>query len=555
MNCTNPVSPYTNWITAATSIQDAVDAAPPHALILVTNGVYTAGGRAMTGDLTNRVALNKPMLTLQSIGGPNVTIIQGQWDPVSTNGPGAVRCVGLAFSAILDGFTLRGGATRDTGDYDLCSGGGVWCADSNSIVTNCIIIKNAAAATGGGAYRGQFINCVIATNRAGDGGGNCGSVLNNCSLVGNWAYHAGGGMLDSVATNCVFFLNSAGEGGGASGALFNCTVISNTASIGGGVWSGTAVNCLISGNSAMDAGGGAYWSTLFNCTVTNNSAAYGGGIYSMYNHSYLTTAHNCLVISNAASSSGGGAYNANLNNCTVVGNSAQSSGGGVTGSISAHCNNCIIYYNTAPSGSNWSWVTYHVNCCTTPAQVGVGDITNEPSFVNPAACDFHLLSNSPCINSGNNAYVTTATDLEGDPRIVGGTVDIGAYECQSPALLAYYAWLQSYGLPTSTPEIYNDSDNDGMNNWKEWMAGTDPTSALSLLEMLSLASTNSPSGIVVTWQSVTNRTYILQRSGNLSAQWPFSTVQSNIAGKAGTTTYTDTSANDSGPYFYRVGVQ
>jgi hypothetical protein len=40
-----------------------------------------------------------------------------------------------------------------------------------------------------------------------------------------------------------------------------------------------------------------------------------------------------------------------------------------------------------------------------------------------------LQANSPCINAGNNGYVVSATDLDGNPRIVGGTVDVGAYEC------------------------------------------------------------------------------------------------------------------------------
>ena len=503
LNSTNPVSPYADWSTAATKIQDAVDAAPAHSLIIVTNGVYATGGRAMTGDLTNRVALNKPMLTLQSVGGPAVTVIQGRWDPMNTNGPGAVRCVGLAFSARLDGFTLLGGATRSTGDYDLCTGGGVWCAASNCIVTNCIIIRNSASA-GGGAYRGQFINCVIATNRAGgDGGGNCDSVLNNCSLIGNLAFHAGGGMMNSSATNCVFFLNTAGEGGGASGTLFNCTIVSNTASIGGGVWSSTAVNCLISGNSATNAGGGAYY--------------------------------------------------ANLNNCTVVGNSAQSRGGGVAGA--QYYSNCIIYYNTASSDSNCDSKVTLANCCTTPAHYGVGNITNEPAFVDPAGGDFHLSSNSPCINSGNNTCVTSTTDLDGNPRIVGSTVDIGAYEYQTPASRISYAWLQQYGLPINTNTDIADPDGDGMNNYQEWIAGTNPTNALSLLEMLNPAPANNPAGLVASWESVSNRTYFLQSSTNLGMQPAFTTVQSNIPGQTGTTSYTDTRATNAGPYFYRVGVQ
>ena len=98
-----------------------------------------------------------------------------------------------------------------------------------------------------------------------------------------------------------------------------------------------------------------------------------------------------------------------------------------------------------------------------------------------------------------------------------------------------------------------DSDRDGMNNWQEWRAGTVPTNALSVLQML--ASTNGASGVTVTWQSVTNRSYYLQRSLELSDQPPFLNLQSNIVGRAGTTSFTDTSAAGAGPFFYRVGVQ
>jgi len=45
-----------------------------------------------------------------------------------------------------------------------------------------------------------------------------------------------------------------------------------------------------------------------------------------------------------------------------------------------------------------------------------------------------LQSNSPCINVGNNAYVVGSTDLDGRPRIVGGMVDMGAYEFQGPRM-------------------------------------------------------------------------------------------------------------------------
>jgi hypothetical protein len=286
------------------------------------------------------------------------------------------------------------------------------------------------------------------------------------------------------------------------------------------------------------------------CILTGNGAWSGGGADgSQYGAAIL---NNCVLANNIATNGGGGgASYCTLNNCTLAGNVASGSGGG---GLNSTMDNCIIYYNTAPSQPNWYFGTFDY-CCTTPPPPGPGNITNEPVFVNLANGDFHLQSNSPCINSGNNAYVTSATDLDGNPRIRGGTVDIGAYEYQTPTSVLSYAWAQQYGLPTDGSVDYADLDGTGFTVYQDWIAGLNPTNALSVLAMLPPAPTNSPTALVVTWQSVSNRTYFLQSSTNLGAQPAFSTIHSNIVGQTGTTSYTDTNAVGNGPFFYRVGVQ
>jgi len=60
-------------------------------------------------------------------------------------------------------------------------------------------------------------------------------------------------------------------------------------------------------------------------------------------------------------------------------------------------------------------------------------------------------------------------------------------------------------------------------------------------------------GATLTWQSQTNITYYIQRAADTAA--PFSSIQSNIVGQTGTTSYTDTNSLGNGSVFYRVGVQ
>jgi hypothetical protein len=190
---------------------------------------------------------------------------------------------------------------------------------------------------------------------------------------------------------------------------------------------GQLTNCTLTGNSISSynglTGGGAERSTLDNCTLTGNWAPAGGGASS-------STLNNCLLSGNSARTGGGvgegsfGSSTSNLNNCTLISNQASAEGGGIFGGT---LTNCIVYYNTAPSGSNYSSATLD-HCCAFPLLNGTGNLTTAPLFVNLAGGDLHLLPGSPCINAGLNAAAPGPVDLDGNPRIVDGTVDVGAYE-------------------------------------------------------------------------------------------------------------------------------
>ncbi len=205
----NPLPPYLNWASAATNIQDAIDAASPNEILRVTNGVYAAGGKVMAGDLTNRVAVDKA-LTVLSVNGFASTVIQGVRDPATTNGPAAVRCAWLTNGALLSGFTLRNGATRAAADVaTLQSGGGVWGTSSNALVSNCLLTNNAAVNGAGVAY-GALRNSILIGNVATTGGGAYYAFLNNCVVQNNYCGSVGAGTYYGRTRNSIVIGNYRG---------------------------------------------------------------------------------------------------------------------------------------------------------------------------------------------------------------------------------------------------------------------------------------------------------------------------------------------------------
>jgi hypothetical protein len=367
--------PFTNWVGAATSIQDAIYTTTPGDTVIVADGSYTNGASIA---ITNAI-------TVKSVNGPDTTIVDGQ---------SSYRCFSLGDSAcILSGFTIANG-TSD-------KGGGVYCSNITPMITNCVLTGNRATSLydgGGATYYGTLNNCTLSNNSAqSDGGASYGGTLSHCTISGNSSHY------------------------------------------GGGSYAGTLNYCTLKGNSsAQYSGGGCYRSTLNSCILTGNSANFGGG-----------------------------SSRSTLNNCTLSGNSASYFGGG---SDKDTLNNCIIFDNTI-NGST-------LNSCW----------TSDPQFMDAESGDYRLQVSSPCIDTGSNTIAPLGTDLDGNDRIIHGTVDIGAYE--------YAGFI-------------NDSDGDSVTDYNEYVAETDPSDSNAWFHVSAISNNT------VFFESSSNRLYTLLWSTNL----------------------------------------
>ena len=99
---------------------------------------------------------------------------------------------------------------------------------------------------------------------------------------------------------------------------------------------------------------------------------------------------------------------------------------------------------------------------------GTGEISCNPFFVDPNKNDFCLTESSFCINAGDPNHVPepNETDLAGKPRIIGGRIDIGAYEFNHIPIADAGPGQIVYADPNGTAEVTLDGsasfddDND-----------------------------------------------------------------------------------------------
>jgi predicted outer membrane repeat protein len=331
-------------------------------------------------------------------------------------------------------------------------------------------------------------------------------------------------------------------------------VISGFTLMGGHTLTSPAVVEALAGGGALLAGG----AILSNCTIISCSAnAWGGGLYGADTSvvwdtriracsagvngggAYLADSAamvNCLLFENTATKDGGGIYVTSVGsayNCTIVSNAAAVEGGGLFANASAGVINDIIYFNSAQINTNLSKGTASIkNCCTTPDPGGIGIVTANPLFTDG---NYHLQSNSPCIDQGSLDHAPSH-DFDGNRRpldgdgVGGAAYDIGCYEVYNPS---------------------GDSDGDGAKDGNEIIAGTDLLNGNDYFHIVALS--NAPI-VKVYFTASSNRSYSLEYGTNLlSSPWWVVSGQSNIPGKGPFDSLAD--SNAVGPArFYRLKV-
>lgn len=113
-------------------------------------------------------------------------------------------------------------------------------------------------------------------------------------------------------------------------------------------------------------------------------------------------------------------------------------------------------------------------------------------------------------------------------------------------------WLADYGHSNNFDSAeLSDDDLDGMVNWKEYVAGTDPVSAGSILKVSSPVPLG-PGQVVLNWPSVDGRIYAVDRTTNLTAG--FGSIATNLLGHSPINSYTDT-VYEIDAVFYRIRVE
>lgn len=323
-------------------------------------------------------------------------------------------------------------------------GGGVY-TDYQLAVINCDFIGNSAKRRGGGFYAKQILvmNSLFKDNSAGAGGGGFFSdpndptvscctyktnnvensqFQNNSSLTGAGFYSnhnlnvRGSLFSGNVASSVNGY--SGGSGGGGFFALAPILRVENSKFINNRVEENSSTVQSGGGFTSSTPGqrGASYYAYIMNNVFDGNYSRDGGGSYKSDGYSGATKyvyALNNLHVNNSSAAYFDGENNVIAN--SVFLDNLTEDVGGESGAIVILKNNYIDISKVNTLNIKFDNIYEDIN-------LGFVDADNN---------NYQLAESSDLIDSGTtdiDNFGFPATDIDGNPRISGGLIDIGPYE-------------------------------------------------------------------------------------------------------------------------------
>lgn len=366
-----------------------------HAFLGDGGGVFTSGSalRLESVDLLRNIAAYDGG-GLRA-GGGSITMAGGQTTENSAMG-------GSGGGLYLDNTSFRADTTIVQDNLAQRNGGGVWAELGSGEWNGLQVSSNEAAELGGGIYLHETTvkgdRGVVRFNRAKAGGGafsdGTSATFSEFTLLGNQAAEAdGGGWF--LADSSSFVLDG--------GLVFN-NIAPSAMGRGGGVYGGGGTEIDLS-RVRLEA---------------NRAGGNGGGIFSDGD----ARIENCVVLANVGFMTGGMRLrDAEVTHSTIARNDGTV--GGIEGYFSwTTLKNSIVWENAGEEIRNVRYVSYS---CIQGGRTGNGNINQDPAFASLGDGDFHLMDDSPCIDTATEEGASLE-DFEGTVRPQGIGYDMGAFE-------------------------------------------------------------------------------------------------------------------------------